>query len=116
MIIVRLPMKRLLTLFSTWCYLTVWASGPKFMVDAARSAGAVSPKLDGLMTEEINHSSDGGLYAELIRNRVFLDKDWFDHSESYDQRFAQFHKAMKARYPQLKTISTIGNEQPKNCA
>jgi alpha-N-arabinofuranosidase len=33
----------------------------------------VSPKLYGLMTEEINHSYDGGLYAELIRNRVFKD-------------------------------------------
>ena len=29
--------------------------------------------LYGLMTEEINHSYDGGLYAELIRNRAFLD-------------------------------------------
>jgi alpha-N-arabinofuranosidase len=27
----------------------------------------------GLMTEEINHSYDGGLYAELIRNRSFND-------------------------------------------
>ncbi len=27
----------------------------------------------GLMTEEINHSYDGGLYAELIQNRVFKD-------------------------------------------
>ena len=25
------------------------------------------------MTEEINHSYDGGLYAELVRNRAFLD-------------------------------------------
>ena len=25
------------------------------------------------MTEEINHSYDGGLYAELIQNRAFLD-------------------------------------------
>ena len=29
--------------------------------------------LYGLMTEEINHSYDGGLYAELIRNRAFKD-------------------------------------------
>ena len=29
--------------------------------------------LYGLMTEEINHSYDGGLYAELIRNRIFKD-------------------------------------------
>ena len=52
---------------------------------ANRSAGAVlkiqtdtyvaqvSPTLYGLMTEEINHSYDGGIYAELIRNRAFQD-------------------------------------------
>ena len=34
---------------------------------------AISPKLYGLMTEEINHSYDGGLYAELIQNRAFKD-------------------------------------------
>src|ERR1017187_1085629 len=49
------------------------AASPSFTVDASRSAGQVSPKLYGLMTEEINHSYDGGLYAELIRNRAFLD-------------------------------------------
>jgi alpha-N-arabinofuranosidase len=48
-------------------------AGPAFTVDATRSAGKVSPKLYGLMTEEINHAYDGGLYAELIRNRAFLD-------------------------------------------
>jgi len=49
------------------------AVDPTFTVDAGRPAGKVSPKLYGLMTEEINHSYDGGLYAELIRNRAFLD-------------------------------------------
>lgn len=37
---------------------------------------AVSPKLYGLMTEEINYSYDGGLYAEMVRNRAFLEHDW----------------------------------------
>ena len=46
---------------------------PSFTIDATRSTGKVSPRLYGLMTEEINHSYDGGLYAELIRNRAFLD-------------------------------------------
>ena len=49
------------------------AASPSFTIDATRSAGKVSPKLYGLMTEEINHAYDGGLYAELIRNRAFLD-------------------------------------------
>lgn len=34
-------------------------------------ATPVSPMLYGMMTEEINHSYDGGLYAELINNRTF---------------------------------------------
>lgn len=40
------------------------------------------------------------------------NEDWFDKSGSYDARYAQFHDAIKARYPALKCISSIGNEQP----
>ncbi len=36
---------------------------------------AVSPTLYGLMTEEINHSYDGGLYAELIQDRTFFHRE-----------------------------------------
>ena len=49
------------------------ADTPKFTVDASHAAGAVSPRLYGLMTEEINHSYDGGLYGELLQNRAFAD-------------------------------------------
>lgn len=42
-------------------------------LDLAKPGVAVSPSLYGLMTEEINHSYDGGLYAELVRNRAFQD-------------------------------------------
>ena len=28
-------------------------------------------------------------------------------------RFAQFYDAIKAKYPQLQCISTVGNEQPE---
>ena len=38
-----------------------------------KSLHPVSPELYGLMTEEINYSYDGGVYAELIRNRTFQD-------------------------------------------
>ncbi len=31
----------------------------------------VSPTLYGMMTEEINHAFDGGLYADLVNNRTF---------------------------------------------
>jgi len=36
----------------------------------------VSPTLYGMMTEEINYSYDGGLYAELVRNRTLRDRNW----------------------------------------
>src|SRR5271154_4734902 len=41
-----------------------------------KPAHAVSPTLYGLMTEEINYSYDGGLYAEMVRNRTFADNGW----------------------------------------
>jgi alpha-N-arabinofuranosidase len=44
-------------------------------IQADRQVSPVSPTLYGLMTEEINYSYDGGLYAEMVRNRTFR-ADW----------------------------------------
>ena len=44
---------------------------PLLQIDAGKVMGAVSPKLYGLMTEEINFSYEGGIYGELVRNRTF---------------------------------------------
>ena len=49
------------------------AEDTALVVDADQPIGKVSPLHYGLMTEEINHSYDGGLYAELVQNRAFLD-------------------------------------------
>src|SRR5437763_124366 len=46
-------------------------ANPVLLIDAGKVTGTVSPKLYGLMTEEINFSYEGGLYAELLRNRSF---------------------------------------------
>jgi len=51
-------------------------------IDLSQVKAKVSPQLYGLMTEEINYSYDGGLYAELVRNRTFQDRgkvppSWF---------------------------------------
>jgi len=40
-------------------------------IDPSDIVTPVSPTLYGLMTEEINHAFDGGLYAELLQNRTF---------------------------------------------
>ncbi len=47
----------------------------KLSIDVTRVVTPVSPTLYGLMTEEINHSYDGGLYAEMVQNRAF-HSDW----------------------------------------
>lgn len=45
----------------------------KINLDLTKPGHKVSPMLYGLMTEEINHSYDGGLYGELVQNRAFKD-------------------------------------------
>lgn len=40
-------------------------------VDVAQRGIEISPTLYGIFYEDINYASDGGLYAELIRNRSF---------------------------------------------
>src|SRR5258708_3549213 len=47
----------------------------KLTIHADQPVSSVSPTLYGLMTEEINYSYDGGLYAEMVRNRTFRS-DW----------------------------------------
>jgi alpha-N-arabinofuranosidase len=44
-------------------------------IEVNQPKAAVSRTLYGLMTEEINYSYDGGIYAELVRNRTFRS-DW----------------------------------------
>jgi alpha-N-arabinofuranosidase len=46
------------------------AQTPSFTIQADHAISKVSPTLYGLMTEEINYSYDGGIYAELVRDRT----------------------------------------------
>ena len=59
-----------LLLTSSSLLLAQTATG-KLDIQVDKSIGTSSPILHGLMTEEINYSYDGGLYAEMIRNRTF---------------------------------------------
>jgi len=49
------------------------AQSPSVIIKLDQPGFAVPSKLYGLMTEDINYSYDGGLYAELIHNRSFKD-------------------------------------------
>jgi len=45
----------------------------KLEIDLGHPGHAIPSSFYGLMTEEINYGYDGGLFAELIRNRTFQD-------------------------------------------
>ena len=47
------------------------ASAQEISVDLSKKGHDVDESLYGVFFEEINHSGDGGLYAELVRNRNF---------------------------------------------
>jgi Alpha-L-arabinofuranosidase len=49
---------------------TITAQTPSLSIQVDHPTAKVSPMLYGLMTEEINYSYDGGVYAELVRDRV----------------------------------------------
>lgn len=70
-----------LTLLVALCALaTSAAAGPATLtVDVDKPGPKVSPMLYGIFFEEINCAGDGGLYAELVRNRSFEDSDKPDH-------------------------------------
>jgi alpha-L-arabinofuranosidase len=61
----------LLPLFASLPFSTVVpAQSPSLAIQADHPTAKVNPMFYGLMTEEINFSYDGGLYAELIRDRT----------------------------------------------
>jgi alpha-L-arabinofuranosidase len=50
---------------------TVSFSQRKLTIDAATSIATVQPTMWGVFFEDINFAADGGLYAELVKNRSF---------------------------------------------
>ncbi|MGH8023385.1 MAG: alpha-N-arabinofuranosidase, partial [Limisphaerales bacterium] len=66
-------MKRTLPGLIVFSIASLALAEPTLTIQADKIVKHASPILYGLMTEEINHSYDGGLYAELIQNRSFRD-------------------------------------------
>ena len=57
------------------CWLCCGAAAAQVTIDidANQRGPKISPTHYGIFFEDINHAADGGLYAELIRNRSFED-------------------------------------------
>ena len=67
--------KHSITFFAVACSTALYAQQPpaEITVQVDKPLHSIGPNFYGLMTEEINYSYDGGLYAEMMRNRTFHD-------------------------------------------
>src|SRR5882724_8928847 len=90
----------LLALTALFCANTILAGTATIDIDATKPGPPLNPRMYGIFLEEINHGVDGGLYAELIRNRgfedakppegfTFRDGRWLDE-KGYDAGFSRF--------------------------
>ncbi len=59
--------------------LNLFAAGAKISIRADKPGHSVSPALWGIFFEDINLSTDGGVYPELVRNRSFEDSEQPDN-------------------------------------
>lgn len=72
-------------------------------VDVAQKGIEISPTLYGIFYEDINYASDGGLYAELIRNRSF----------EYDAEKPEHWKAEGAKISLVEDNTKFDSDVPK---
>lgn len=89
------------------CALAVMSASAQITirVDAGQRGPKISPTHYGIFFEDINHAADGGIYAELIRNRSFEDGEgygkpatmeaWSVYAEAPSQLKATLIKAGK---------------------
>jgi alpha-L-arabinofuranosidase len=59
----------------------------------------ISPLLYGIFFEDINCSADGGIYAEMVRNRNFEDSDKPDHWSVAASGPANFELSIDSTHP-----------------
>jgi alpha-L-arabinofuranosidase len=74
-------------------------SSARLVVQANRPGPRVSPTLYGIFFEEINCAGDGGLYAEMVRNRSFEDSGRPEHWSLVTEGTAQGDMAIDTQRP-----------------
>ncbi len=85
-------MRKILTFITSFC-ITVSVSAQKTTkveIDATKSLVTIQPTMYGIFFEDINFAADGGLYAELIKNRSFeFEYPWmaWKHLPEAETRF-----------------------------
>jgi alpha-L-arabinofuranosidase len=79
--------------------LSLLAATATLTVDTTQPGHRVSPMLYGIFFEDINCSADGGIYAELVRNRNFEDSDKAEHWSSLSEGAATAVLAIDETHP-----------------
>ncbi len=64
-------MKKLLALSILACTFGLYAQQHVTTVDVSKPTAKINPAMFGIFFEDINFGADGGLYAELVKNRSF---------------------------------------------
>ena len=75
------------------------AAGNSITVNVDKPGAKVSPTLWGIFFEDINLSADGGVYAELVRNRSFEDSEKPEYWTSVGSGNAQIELKVDAEKP-----------------
>lgn len=71
-------MKKITTTLSALAVsLCMSAQSHQFDINTSKLGATISPTMYGIFFEDINYAADGGLYAELIKNRSFEFPDRF---------------------------------------
>ena len=63
--------KRLLMTMALAVGMTLQAQTHEFVIQTKKVGAEIQPTMYGLFFEDINYAADGGLYAELVKNRSF---------------------------------------------
>ena len=110
-------MKRgIICLLALSFYLNVF-SQRKLTVDADRPIASIAPTMWGVFFEDINFGADGGLYAELVKNRSFefptAMMGWRENRTNYQKgRFLIINKSdnsTNSRFARITLNSPAGN-------
>ena len=77
---ITFKMKRLfLTLCAAALYISAYCQTGNtekvYTIDAGKTKGHIQPTMYGIFFEDINMAADGGVYAELVKNRSFEFKE-----------------------------------------
>lgn len=81
-------------------------------VDATQKGPEISPTHYGIFYEDINHAADGGLYAELIRNRSFED-DLMGGGRNMRRRGGQNNQNEGQTEPRISNWFSVGSASLK---